>query len=391
VEREKWSANGVVIQDPSLGVEFCNNVVEVGASLASTDFTSIWVNDPVSDQFAGLEKHLPFTMSECLHPDQRPSLLASSTSLAGFVEQKFIPEYVARKRLAGRSHFQAILKHILTPRLADRAFGLQTDQANVRLKETPGWPYLDSLRLDEVTPERIQHLVSAAMRRGYSTQMATHIRNVLCAIFWHAIKSGVFNGTNPAVDVALPAMSRKKAHTLSLSQLKQVMHWMRYPEREIALLMMLTDMSVAEICGLRWKYLNLSADRHLADGHRIPPRTIAVWNQSYRGEFGPVMEKRKRFIPIPDLLSSTLLELKARGKFTSTDDFVLASRTGTPISPDNLTARRLKSIGKRLDMPWLSWNVFHRTQAALKRSAGRQWIKELESILPRNTGPKRSE
>jgi hypothetical protein len=217
--------------------------------------------------------------------------------------------------------------------------------------------------------------------------MATHIRNVVSAIFSLAIDCGFLGGMNPATNVVLPRMSRKKAHVLTLSQLKQVMDWTRYPEREIVLLVMLTDLNVAEICGLQWKFLNFSADRYLTYGPRIPPRSIAVWNQSYRGEFGPVIEKRKRLVTIPDLLLSTLQEIKRREKFTTPNDFVLVSRNGTPISPDNLTARRLKSIGKTLDMPWLSWNVFRRTQVALKRSGGRHWLKELERILSLDNCP----
>jgi site-specific recombinase XerD len=351
--------------------------------LASTGFTPVWT----PNHFAAFENELIPTISECCHPDQRPSSPGSSTSLANFVGEKFIPEYVAGKRSAGRAHFQAILKLILTPRVVDPAFGVRIDRDNIKLKTDPGWPYLDRLHLDEVTTETIQNLISAAIKSGYSTQMATHIRSVVSAIFNHAIEGGVFSGMNPATDVVLPTMSRKKAHVLTLSQLKQVMHWTRYPEREIVLFVILTDMNVAEICGLQWKFLNFSADQYLTYGHRIPPGSIAVWNQSYRGEFGPVMEKRKRLITIPDMLCSMLQELKRREKFTTPNDFVLTSRTGSPISPDNVTARRLKSIGKALDMPWLSWNVFRRTQIGLKRSGGRHWLKELERILPLDTDP----
>jgi site-specific recombinase XerD len=390
VEQEKWSGKGAVLMTSTVEVDFPNLEAEFGGAQGSTCSVPIWIAEPVEDQFERQEDERHLAMSRRPHPDQRPQSRDLSGRLADFVVQCFVPEYVVCKRLAGRAHFQAILKHILTPALVDRAFKVRTDPASIKLTKIHGWPYLDNLSLHEVTPEAIQHLISAAMMKGYSTQMAAHIRNVACAIFAHAIKSGAFTGTNPAIAVVLPAMARKRAHTLTLSQLKQVLQWMRYPEREIALFVMLTNMNVSEICGLRWKYLNLSTDRHLADGSRIPPRTMAVWNQSYRGEFGPVLDKRKRFIPIPDALFSTLDELKRRERFTTAEDFVLASRTGTPISPDNIAARRLKSIGKALDMPWLSWNVFHRTQVALKATFGRHWLKEVERILPHNSGPTRS-
>jgi site-specific recombinase XerD len=387
LDKEEWCGKTGVLQSPSPEANFSDTAAELRTSMSSTELMTIWKPEQLSDQFTEFENEPTLSMGACLHPDAWPSSLDSSGSLADFVERRFIPEYVARKTLAGRAHFQAILKHILTPRLVNRAFGAKTDKGKVRLREIPGWQYLDSMRLDEVTPETIQHLVSTVMRNGYSTQTATHIRNVVCAIFSHALTVGMFSGTNPATGVVLPAMSRKKAHALTLPQLKQVMGLMAYPEREIALFLMLTDMNVAEICGLRWKNLNISPYPRFCEGSRIPPRTVIVANQSYRGESRPVLEKRKRTIPVPELLCSTLLKLTYRGKFTTEDDLVLASRTGNPISPDNLTARRLKSIGNFLEMPWLSWNVFHRTQIAVSTSFGRQWLKELENVLPRNTAP----
>jgi integrase len=140
-------------------------------------------------------------------------------------------------------------------------------------------------------------------------------------------------------------------------------------------------MSIAEICGLQWKYLNLSDFRHWIDGEWVFPRSIAIRNQSYRGEFGHVMESRKRIVFIPELVSPLLHALRYRNSFTAPNDFVLASRYGTPIRQNNLASRRLKSIGRLLGIPWLSWQVFHRTHVALKSEFGRQLNAELKRFL----------
>jgi integrase len=140
-------------------------------------------------------------------------------------------------------------------------------------------------------------------------------------------------------------------------------------------------MSVAEICGLQWKYVNLSDVRRMVDGDWLPPRTIAVRNQSYRGEFGLVMSNRQRVVAIPDLLCSVLTDLKMRKRYTSAEDFVLPSRCGTPISQDNVAMRRLKSIGNALGMPWLSWYVFHRTHVSLFSENGHQLQRELKRVI----------
>ncbi len=302
-------------------------------------------------------------------------------SLAEFVERKFAPGYVSAKRLAGRAHFQAILKHILTPEAVDRAFGVQAQRSKLRLKTIPGWPYLDSIPLCELTAEKAQALLRTALEHGYSVQTVTHIRNVLRAIFEHARQTHCFAGDTPASLSAPLGISRKEAHTLTLVQLKQVIRAMRYPEREVALFAVLTGMSVAEICGLQWRYVNLSELRRLVDGEWIPSKTIAVRYQSYRGEFGVVLKNRLRILPLPELLNSTLQMLRNRGRFTSPEDFVVPSRSGKPICPDNIAVRRLKVIGRSLEMPWLSWHVFHRAHLTLTPEFGRQLNRELKGDL----------
>jgi len=141
---------------------------------------------------------------------------------------------------------------------------------------------------------------------------------------------------------------------------------MRYPEREIALIAMLTSMSVAEICGLQWKYVNLTGTTSYADGEPIPAWTIAVRNECYRGQVS-VLPKSKRRCDhlLPSALLPVLLELGGRGRFTGPECFVLVSSTGTPVIEKNLAARRLKPLGIELGMPWLSWQVFRRTHRAL--------------------------
>jgi integrase len=340
-----------------------------------------WQLSPLVPKLVVNDWHSPdlrpdLTMAESSRMEEGPR--RGPMSLAEFVQSRFVPEYVANKRIAGRTHFQAILKHIFPPEKAAHVFGARPTKSKIKLRAIPGWPYMDLLRLEDVTPERAQRLVATALKHGYSIQTATHMRNVLRAIFAHAITSGCLVGTNPATSVRLPAMVRKEAHALTLSQLKQVMQWMRYPEKEIALFALATGMSVAEICGLQWRYVNLSGDPQRIRGDRIPPRTIAVRAQSYRGEFRPVLEVHKRLVSIPDLLSSILLQCKSRSTSTAPDDFVIASRSGTPIYPDNIAGRRLKAIGTALEMPWLSWNVFQRTRVNLTRELGGRLLMELE-------------
>ena len=240
------------------------------------------------------------------------------------------------------------------------------------------------MRLDDKTAERIHDLLSTALQQGYSIQTITHIRNVIRSIFNHVQKTGHFTGKNPATLVVLPVMARKETVSLTLDQLWQVIQLMRYPVRELAVLVLLTEMSVAEICGLKWKYVNPSYDRRRVDGEWLSAKTIAIRKQSYRATLSSAIEPRQRNILIPELLCGILRDLKTRKNFTGPEDFVLTSRNGTPISQDNLAARKLKSIGRSLGMPWLSWSVFIPTRVALASEFGNLLHDELKRIIPRD-------
>lgn len=302
----------------------------------------------------------------------------ASTTFADFVEVSFIPEFVVNKRYAGRSHFQAILKHVLPPERVAQAFGAPPAKARNTLTAILDWPYIDGLPLPEITPDVIHKLTAAALARGYSIQTATHIRNVIRSIFAHAIRTGFYQGKNPACLVALPPMARRQVKTLTLGQLKALLQSMHYPEREAALFVVLTDMNIAEICGLQWKHVNASRISQMIGQEFMPARSIAVRNQSYRGELSSVAGKRRRFTRVPELLSSVLHELKSKSRFTLPQDYVLVSRNGAPIRPENILARRLKPIGRSFDLPWLTWSVFDQTAIELRSQMGRAFDEELK-------------
>ena len=324
--------------------------------------------------------HVPIeSVLPSIDQDARGS--CAEMTIADFVETKFVPEHVAIKRASGRTHYHAILKHVLTPEEVDRVFHMSAERSKAKLKANPSWPYMNSIRLRDAHPDHVQRLVSAALENGYSTQTATHIRNVVSAIFSYAIREQYFTGGNPATPVILPGMKRKETHALTLAQAKQVLEIMQYPEREMTLLVILTSMNLAEICGLQWKHVNMTEFSMERDGEQIPPRSIAVKSQWYRGELCSVTKSRDKIQAIPQPLLPVLLGLSRRAKCIGPDDFVLKSNAGTPINQVNVAARRLKAIGREMQMPWLSWLVFRRTHAALVCEFGMQFHRQMATVV----------
>ena len=318
-----------------------------------------------------------------MYPDPERDRLRESydqVTISEFVRARFLPEHIVTKRTPGRRHYQAILKHVIPPEEVDIIFGVDKALSKAKLRAIPNWPYLNNVRLCDTHPDHVQSLVSAALESGYSTQTAKHIRNVVSAIFTHAIRGRYFAGENPAIAVTSPGMTRKIAHSLTFEQAVRLLQFMGYPEMEMALLAILTGMTVAEICGLQWKHVNLADHSVNREGELIPPRTIGVRSQWYRGELSTVPAGRRKNISIPGLVHSTLAGL-SRSRNIGWNDFVLVTKGGRPINQINVAARRLKSVGEAFEMPWLSWQVFRRTRAALIHEFGAQLQQRLEMAM----------
>lgn len=283
-------------------------------------------------------------------------------SLAVFIETKFIPNHVYSKSIAGRTHYQAMLKHVLKPETVDRLFTSLGGKPKARLKAVPDWPYLDNVRLCDVRPDHVRRLTSSAAGRGYSPQTVKHIRSVMSAVISHAKRERVFSGDNPISEVELPRMARREPHDLTIIQAKAILRLMRYPEREIALIMITTGMGISEICALQWKHLNLSAATVFTEGEFIPPRSIAVKKQLNASGVVDVIGSRARKILLPEPLIHSLTTLRQTQKITDPNWFVVGTRDGRPT---NVRMLQLKPIGQQLKMPWLSWQALKRAHEIL--------------------------
>lgn len=294
-------------------------------------------------------------------PRYNDAVQDSRMTFALFVATKFIPEHVEYKTLTGQQHYQAILKHLITPETVNRIFNPRKI-ANARLKAVPDWPYLDEIRLCEITPEHIRRLVSAAHTAGYSAQTVKHIKNVLFAIISHAQTEGCFIGPNPAKLVKLPRIKRATAPGLTSEQTKAILKLLPYPDRDIALFALATNMNFLEICDLKWKHVNATNSEKVVDGESIAARTIALrtsWNRAGLGDTRSV--SRIRDVEIREPLLGALHALRNRNPNATDDSLVITSQTGTPIVRSSARMGHLRRIGKTLGLPWLNWQVLRRT------------------------------
>lgn len=317
----------------------------------------------------------------------------SRLSLAAFVGNQFVHDHVERKSFAGRKHYQAMLKHILRPETVDTFFTHSTD-ARMRLKAIPGWPYLDDVEVCQIAPEHVHDLTAAAVAQGYSPQTVKHIRNVLGAIISHARRKMLFAGENPAFAVELPPLRARQAHKLTICEAKSILRSMQYPEREIALITITTGMSIQEICGMQWKHVNLTSAPVDCDGTTVLPGHIFVTQHWNPEGIVSLAANRSRLVEVSQPLGRVLQDLKMETQFAGAENYVLATSSGFPICPASLRMLRLKPIGRKLDMPWLSWQVLKGAHETLLSELRHQLDNDLVlsvNIIPsqekRNTPP----
>ena len=283
-------------------------------------------------------------------------------SLVTFIERRFIPDHVQLKSAAGRAHYHAILKHVLRPETVDRLFKPYIRTVRTRLQTLPDWPYLDGLFLGELTSDHVSRLVASATRRGYSPQTVKHIKNVVSAILSHAQREGLIIGRNPASAVELPPMARRKSHHLSLAQAKSLLNSTRDPQRIAALLTIVTGLSIADICALRWKHVDFTTSQLWVERRSVWRRNVS--SRKYLAEKSSSADSRKaECFPLSKTLLRTLHELKRNCHTTNPESCIVGSGSRILLRPIDLP---LKSVARQLHMPWLSWQVVRRAHNDLR-------------------------
>jgi integrase len=301
--------------------------------------------------------------------DQNNRAPQSIMTVREFVERKFLPEHVAYLKHGGKEFYKSQLPFVLDG-VPDKK---RSRGGKTRFKsgEEPAPPIpcqygIGQMRLRDFQRQDLQRLVGTMLLRGYSVQSAKHLRTVASAIFTHAEQEGWFSGPNPAKFIKLPEMVRATPHALSFQQVVGLLQLLPKTARLMVFLAVMTSMNVAEICGLRWKRVNLIAEPIIMDDELLMPFMAAVREQWYKGQWGSVKAKaRRRYVLLPHWAVEQLMELRQRERWVGPEDPVFAGTSGKPICENAIVHRHLKPAGRKLGMPWLSWHDLRRTFATL--------------------------
>jgi integrase len=254
-----------------------------------------------------------------------------------------------------------------------------TQNQYISLYSTYIKPFLGAEKFHDITPDSVEALVADVLGAGKSKATAKHVRKVLGAIFDAAKRSKVAFGENPVYESRKIKVEPKRPKTslnpdqfrALLSLLPSATKLWSQPYREMAFTAAITSMNAAELCGLRWRAVNLEDEFVALEGLMIPPRSLAVLEHWKLGQYTSLKtENRSRVIPIPDDLREMLMVLKMRTECGKPHQPVFSSREGTPIDADNVRARFLRPAAESLGLIGIGWHSFRRTNANQTNAAG---------------------
>ena len=122
---------------------------------------------------------------------------------------------------------------------------------------------------------------------------------------------------------------------------------------------LLTGIRRGELFGARWRDVDLLA------------RVITVEQAVYDGHFGPPKTRAgERCLPLSDAAHALLAAWRQEAQSTRPDDLVFATRTGKPISPNNVLRRAVFPASATLGLPHSTWLTFRRTYSSWSHDLG---------------------
>lgn len=281
----------------------------------------------------------------------------SLATLKEFVEQKYRPSLVLKRRKT-QEHLRNMLDNHILPALANK-------------------------QLRDVRPDDIENLILVKLAAGKSSQTVWHIRTTLSAIFKRAKRIGWYSGELPTEGIEMPKLEHRERTALTREQALELLERLPFIDRAMVLVLALTGLRIGELCGLRWKRVNLTGAAVSMESESLAPSSIAV-REAFVRVYGKALEasqkggqyqevktrKSRRDVPLVALAVRVLEGVAAASKFTRPEDPVFAGRNGKPIDAHNELARKLKPALIELKIPRVSWHDLRHTSATFADQAG---------------------
>lgn len=220
-------------------------------------------------------------------------------------------------------------------------------------------PRFGDLVLAEVTRQEIQAYVAHLHQAGYAPKTIDHIHDVLSALLRTAVKWGHVP-ENPARGVDLPALRTVRPKwALTVHQAARLLETLPPLGRTMVGLALLSGLRRGELFALRW------CDVDFSQG------CLTVRQAVYEGQFDtPKTAAGVRQIPLSDAALQLVKDWRARAKRQEPDALVFSTRSGKPISPNNVARQQIFPACTALGLERATWLTFRRTYSSWAHEQG---------------------
>jgi integrase len=213
--------------------------------------------------------------------------------------------------------------------------------------------------VSDITRQEIQLYVSELVQAGYAPKSIDHIHDVLSAVLRTAVKWGHLHD-NPARGVDLPTLKTiRPKWVLTQAQASALLNALPPLARTMVGLAILSGVRRGELFALRWCDVNM------------PEKVLSVREAVYDGMFAtPKTDAGRRQIPISETSRRLLEQWQRHTAQNQPDALVFSTRSGRPISPNNVLRRMIFPLCDALGIPHATWLTFRRTYSSWSHDEG---------------------
>src|SRR6185503_12433648 len=186
----------------------------------------------------------------------------------------------------------------------------------------------------------IQVFVAHLIQQEYAPKSIDHVHDVLSAVLRTAVKWGHI-AENPARGVDLPKLKTVRPKwALTPPQAANLLERLPPMERAMVGLAILSGLRRGELFALRWQDIDQES------------RVLTVREAVYDGVFdSPKTAAGLRQIPLSDAAVRFIGEWQERRDTADASTLVFSTRTGQPISPNNVLRRAIFPACEALNLP----------------------------------------
>ena len=297
-------------------------------------------------------------------PDGRQKKVLKFKSLGGISKREAAQRLSEQLAVSGTNHVQrskVSFETIATQwqNTVVPMYKPSTKKNHIHILQKHLLPRFGSWAICEISRQDVQRYVADLVKNEYAPKSIDHFHDVLSAILRTAVKWGHLR-ENPARDVDLPPLQCVRPKwILTPAQGSDLLNKLSLLPKTMVGISLLSGIRRGELFALRWRSFDEATG------------TIAINEAVYEGEFGtPKTEAGKRRIPLSDFAAGLLANWKAHATRTDGEDLMFCTRSGKPISPNNILRRFVFPACEALGLPHATWLTFRRTYSSWAHDKG---------------------